>query len=175
MRKAVWVVLTGLALAGSRAQAQDVTYDYDKRADFTRLKTYAWGRNTGLNDELNAQRIVAAVDAQLAVKGLKPAEVGARPDIMVSYQVKFNTTKELSGFATGSGPFGWGGVRSGSARVNEITEGTLVVSIADAAGGAVVWRGSASKAVDAKADPEKREKNITKATEKLFRNYPYKA
>src|SRR4026209_2740972 len=151
MRKAVWVVLTGLALAGSRAEAQDVTYDYDKRADFTRLKTYARGRNTGISDELNQQRIVAAVDAQLALKGLKPAQAGTRPDVTVSYQVKFNTTREMSGFATGGGPFGWGGIRSGSARINETTEGTLVVNIAAAEGGAVVWRGTASKAVDAKA------------------------
>jgi len=35
-----------------------------------------------------------------------------------------------------------------------------------------MWRGTASKEVDAKASPEKRDKNINKAAEKLFRNYP---
>jgi hypothetical protein len=35
-----------------------------------------------------------------------------------------------------------------------------------------VWRGIATRDVDTKASPEKRDKNIARATEKLFRNYP---
>lgn len=36
----------------------------------------------------------------------------------------------------------------------------------------IVWRGVASKDVDVKADPEKRDKNMTKTAEKLFQRYP---
>lgn len=35
-----------------------------------------------------------------------------------------------------------------------------------------VWRGVASKEVDTKASPEKRDKNVNKAAEKLLKNYP---
>jgi hypothetical protein len=35
-----------------------------------------------------------------------------------------------------------------------------------------VWRGTASKTLDPKAKPEKKQKNITKAVQKLLKNYP---
>jgi hypothetical protein len=36
----------------------------------------------------------------------------------------------------------------------------------------IVWRGTATKEVDANASPEKRERNIARAAEKLFKSYP---
>ena len=36
----------------------------------------------------------------------------------------------------------------------------------------LVWRGVASKTIDTKAKPEKQQKNLAKATNKLFKNYP---
>jgi hypothetical protein len=36
----------------------------------------------------------------------------------------------------------------------------------------LVWRGVASKALDPKASPEKRQKNLDKAVAKLMKNYP---
>jgi hypothetical protein len=38
----------------------------------------------------------------------------------------------------------------------------------------LVWRGVVSKSVDKKVKPEKRQQNITKAAEKLLKNYPPK-
>jgi len=38
----------------------------------------------------------------------------------------------------------------------------------------LVWRGVVTKTVDAKAKPDKRQKNITKSAEKLMKNYPPK-
>jgi hypothetical protein len=37
-----------------------------------------------------------------------------------------------------------------------------------------VWRGVASKTIDPEAKPEKQQKNLTKAVEKIFKNYPPK-
>jgi len=37
---------------------------------------------------------------------------------------------------------------------------------------ALVWRGVASKTLDAKAKPEKQQKNLAKALAKLLKNYP---
>jgi Domain of unknown function (DUF4136) len=37
---------------------------------------------------------------------------------------------------------------------------------------ALVWRGTATKTLDPKAKPEKQEKNLAKAMEKLFKNFP---
>jgi hypothetical protein len=36
----------------------------------------------------------------------------------------------------------------------------------------IVWRGIASKDIDVKASAEKREQNINRTAEKMFKNYP---
>jgi len=38
----------------------------------------------------------------------------------------------------------------------------------------LVWRGLASKTIDAKAKPDKQQKNLDKAVAKLMKNYPPK-
>jgi hypothetical protein len=71
---------------------------------------------------------------------------------------------------------GWGPIagRSGTARVQEITVGTLAIDIVDASTRSIVWRAMASKDIDPNARPDKRDRNIDKAAETLFRNYPPK-
>ena len=36
----------------------------------------------------------------------------------------------------------------------------------------LVWRGVASKTIDTKAKPDKRQKNLNKAAAKMLKNYP---
>jgi len=50
--------------------------------------------------------------------------------------------------------------------------GQLDVSIYDPAQKQLVWRGVATKTLDPKAKPEKKQKNITKAVQKLLKNFP---
>jgi hypothetical protein len=50
--------------------------------------------------------------------------------------------------------------------------GQLDLSMYDDAQKQLVWRGTASKTLDPKAKPEKKQKNITKAVQKLLKNYP---
>jgi hypothetical protein len=52
--------------------------------------------------------------------------------------------------------------------------GSLAFDMYDAAGKTLVWRGLASKQLDTKANPEKRQKNLDKGMAKLFKNYPPK-
>jgi hypothetical protein len=70
------------------------------------------------------------------------------------------------------GPFGLGGDRWGSARAQPVLVGTLVVDMADARTGALVWRSLASSDIKPTDKPDSRDKKIAKATEKMFRNYP---
>jgi hypothetical protein len=172
MRIAKYLLATGLALIGSGAAAQDVSYDYDKGADFSRLRTYAWVPGHSLKDELNHKRVVAAIDAELASKGLVRVEPGANPDMLVAYHATFDKDLRITAFSSGWGGYRFGGTRSGSATIDTILNGTLVVDIVEAKTGSIVWRGVASKEVDVKADPEKRDKNIRKAAEKLLKSYP---
>jgi Domain of unknown function (DUF4136) len=162
----------GLALMSSTAMAQDVSYDYDKAADFSRLKTYAWVPGTNLRDELNHKRIMDAVDAQLVRKGLTRVDSPNQADVLVSYHTAFGTELQINGYGTGWGPRYR---RTGSARVEEITIGTLAIVMMDGKSRDVLWRGITSKELDLDASPEKRDKNINKAAEKLFRKYPPQA
>ena len=50
--------------------------------------------------------------------------------------------------------------------------GQLDLAIYDSAQKELVWRGTASKTIDPSAKPEKNQKNINKAVEKLLKNYP---
>jgi hypothetical protein len=172
MRITTFVTAAGLAMAGTIALAQNVTYDFDRAADFSRFKTYAWVRGTNLSDPLNHNRVVRAVDAQLMAKGLAKAETSASPDVLVAYHASFDKDLQLTGFSSGFGGYRFGGTRSGSVRAEEILTGTLVVDLVEAKTKTIVWRGTASKDVDVNASPEKREKNINRTAEKLFKNYP---
>jgi hypothetical protein len=164
-----------LALTSSTAFAQDVTYDFDKSADFSQLHSYLWVRGTPVNDELNHKRIVEAIDQQLKSKGLEKVEASEGPDVYVAYHAAFSTDLEVKGFSSGWGGYRFGPARSGTARVEEILIGTLVVDIVDAKTGTILWRGVATKELDVKASPEKRDKNINRAAEKLLKNYPPQA
>jgi len=50
--------------------------------------------------------------------------------------------------------------------------GQLDLSMYDSAQKELVWRGVASKTLDPKAKPEKKQKNIIKAVQKLLKKYP---
>ena len=50
--------------------------------------------------------------------------------------------------------------------------GQLDLSMYDPKSKQLVWRGVASKTLDPKAKPEKKQKNITKAVTKLLKKYP---
>jgi hypothetical protein len=159
---------TAALLLSTTALAQDITYDYDKAADFAAVKTYAWTDGHNLKDELNHKRIVNAVDAQLSAKGLRKAEPGETPDVFVAYHAGVRQGDfQISG--TGGGPYR--PARWGTARVEQVTVGVLAVEIINPTGDAM-WRGVATKDLDPNASPEKREKNINKAAEKLFKKYP---
>ena len=166
------LIAAALALLTTTAAAQEVSYDFDKSADFSALQSYTWVRGTPVNDEFNHRRIVDAIDAQLATKGLHPVAGNRGPDVLVAYHAVFARDLEVHAMSSGWGGYRLAPSRTGSARVEEVVVGTLVVDVIDARTGATLWRGVVSREIDVKASPEKREKNIDRATEKLFKHYP---
>jgi hypothetical protein len=66
----IWAAL--LLFVSSGAFGQDVRYNFDKDADFSKFKTYEWVLIKGASqaDDLTDKQIKAAVDAQLTTKGL---------------------------------------------------------------------------------------------------------
>lgn len=174
MRLAAFVTAAWLTLLGTIALAQSVTYDYDRAANFSNYKTYAWTRGNELTEELTHAAVVRAIDAVLAAKGFARVDHSANPDVLVAYHASFDKSLEISGSTFGMGPFGLGGDRSGSARVQPVLVGTLVVDIADARTSAILWRSLATSDIRPGDKPESRDRKIAKATEKMFKNYPPK-
>jgi hypothetical protein len=149
--------------------------DYDRNADFSSYKTYAWfdPENPEISD-LNHRRILAAVDSNLAAKGLQKAD--SDPDLYVTYfgdedeQTVIDTNHY--GYGYGAGWY-WGGgmgMASSTSTVRSYTKGTLVVDMYDASKKELVWRGAISGTVS--DNPQTNEKNINKGFAKLFKQYP---
>lgn len=154
-----------LLIAGS-ALAQQVTVDYDKGTDFSKYKTFAWGKGTIADNPLVHQRIVAGIEGQLVMKGLRKVE--SNPDIIVIYHAATDTQVSVS--TMGGGPLGgwrWG---MGTAYVDKVPVGQLVVDIGDRSNKKFVWRGTASGTINSKQ--EKNEKALYTALTKMFQNFP---
>jgi len=173
MRIATFAATTAaVALVSTIVIAQSVSYDFDRAANFGKYKTYAWTRGTELADQLNHARVVRSIEGQLGAKGLTKAVPGAPADILVAYHTSFDKNLQINAYSSGFGGPRFGGLRTGTATTQEIVTGTLVVDMLDAATRSIVWRGLASGELDPKAKPEKRDRSINKAAEKLFKNYP---
>ena len=182
MKKLAFITVAFLLWGASAAVAQDVRYDFDKDKDFSRYKTYKWVPIKGADqpDELTARSIMSAIDAELATKGLTKTD-GDTADLYVGFQTAIGQEKEFTSYNTGWGyGGGWGGGWYGGGMSSTTTYGStstvyvgqLDVSMYDPAQKQLVWRGVASKTLDPKAKPEKKQKNITKAVAKLLKNFP---
>ncbi len=158
--------------------AQDVTYNFDQGANFSKFKTYKWvDLKGGVDlDQLLDQQVRAAFDAELAKKGLTKTDNDSA-DLYVGYQVALGQEKQVNSYTSGGAGWGYGarwggGMTTTTATTSTITTGTMLLDMYDQSAKQLVWRGKASKTLDAKAKPEKRQKNITKAATKMLKNYP---
>lgn len=165
------------------AFAQDVRYNFDKNADFSKFKTYKWVtlKDAQKVNDLVDKQIIDAVDAELATKGLtKVTEDSA--NLYIGYQAGIGQEKQFTSYSSdwGYGP-GWygggwygGGPSMGTTtgQTSTIYIGQLALDMYDSANKDLAWRGIASKTIDPKAKPEKQQKNLAKAVKKLLKNYP---
>ncbi|HEY7351148.1 MAG TPA: DUF4136 domain-containing protein [Terriglobales bacterium] len=181
MKKLVFAVTTLLLLVASSAVAQDVRYDFDKDKDFSKYKTYKWVpiKDAQQPDELTMNKITAAVDAELAKKGLTKTD-SEDADLYIGCQTAIGQEKQFTSYNTGwgygpgwgGGWYGGGGSTTTYGSTSTVYVGQLDLSMYDRTAKQMVWRGNASKTLDPKAKPEKKEKNITKAVEKLLKKFP---
>ena len=155
-----------LLVLASGAWAQKVNVDFDKGTDFSKYKTYSWATGTPAQNPMMHQRIVAGIDAQLAAKGFRKVE--SNPDIVVVYHAATDTQVSVSTW--GGGPLGGFRFGTGTATVNKVPVGQLMVDIGDVQAKKFVWRGTASRTLSSKQ--EKNEKYLNTALTKMFQNFP---
>ena len=156
-----------LGLLVGSAAAQSLQSDFDRTFQFSNLKTFSFAvQRRGATDPLSADslndgRIRTGLESQLIANGFRMETDKA--DFVIAYYVK--TKNKLSVQDYGYGPPRWFGGRG--IRVNQDTEGTLMVDFIDARTIHVVWRGRAVGTLDMKGV----DKKISKSTEKLIKQF----
>ena len=176
-------MLLPLSLFAICGFAQDVRYNFASGTDFAKYKTYKWVqiKDAQSPDQIVDSQIKSVIDEQLASKGLTKTE-DETADLYVGYQVAVDKEKQWDSYSMGGGPgWGWGGGYRGygaygggttTTTSSTLYVGTLGLDFYDRAAKQLVWRGRATKTIDPKAKPEKREKNLGKAVAKLLKKYP---
>jgi len=178
-----WVAPVFLLLAGM-ASAQDVRFNYDKSANFTKYKTYKWVEiKTSDKDQMVDSQIKSTIDAELATKGLSKSESDA-VDLYVGYQIAISTEKQVNSFSSDFGyGGGWGaygrgyggmGSSTSTSTTSTLYVGSLQLDFYDVTSKQAVFRAVGTKTLDTKAKPEKRQKNLAKAVKKMLKDYPPK-
>jgi hypothetical protein len=154
-----------LAVTATAAYAQKVTTDSDPSAAFATYRSYAWTAGTPTPNAVTEPRIQAAVDRQLAGKGLK--KVDGNPDLVVAAHL---VSQEYRGIiANGFGPWGHsGGFNSTDSQT--YVKGTLIVDLYEAGTKKMVWRGVAIDS--ALHTPWRTTAKIDRALAKMFTRYP---
>lgn len=156
-----------LLLIASNAFGQKVTTQSAPNVNWSQYKTFAWGQNESpAPNPLTNQYIISAIESQLTAKGWTKVE--SNPDVLVIYNATTDTQKQLNWSSMG----GWGrfGGGMGSAQVDNITQGQLVVDLADPKAKQFLWRGTGNDTVN--GNPDKLQKQISKALTKMFQKFP---
>jgi Domain of unknown function (DUF4136) len=183
MKRFLLLLAATTLLVVSAASSQDVRYNFDKSADFSKFKTYKWVnlKDAKKPNDIVDKQIVAAVDSELATKGLSKVD-GDTADLYIGYQAGIGQEKEFTSYNTdwgyGGGWYrgGWyggaGGMSTTTGQTSTIYVGQLALDMYDSTNHDLAWRGVVSKTLDPKAKPDKQEKNLKKAIAKLLKNYP---
>ena len=167
------VVMFAAALSVS---AQKVRVGANPAIDLSKYKTYTWsGANVGPNPVIN-QTIIAAVDEQLAAKGLKKVETDAELTLSALVWTESDMHVSNPSWAPALNSISTG-VAVG-AQSWPVTKGTLVIDMSDTKSKDGVWRGTATDTMkhaptgNRAKDAKNVEKPIRKAVEKMFKQFP---
>jgi len=161
-----------LAIAGGAwaCSTVEVSTDYDSAANFSQYKTFAF-LPMGKIDSITAGRVETAITRALQAKGLQRAT--GEGDLKISVRGRMSHQKVIT--SVGWGGYGWwrgwrGGM--GTTTVQNVPIGTLLVDLVDARADKLVWRGTATRALDASSTGAQKQEELDRAMAKLFAAYP---
>ena len=171
------IVFVVLFVSAVTVSAQSVKVTSDRSVDVAKYKTYAWALPMPPANPMVIRTIVESIEQAMAAKGLRKVETDPElfiafwsttaSDLHVAFPSSKNPTSPSLANAMPAGSLSW-----------PVTEGTLVVSISDAATKNGVWRATASQTLEygpsgnPSRDAERVEKPIRKAVAKMFKKYP---
>jgi hypothetical protein len=184
MNSRVQQIALGLSmLVAAGCAGRQVTTDYSPATRFSQFRTFALvSPPDSASQQLLDQRVRNAVQAQLAGKGLTPADRQSA-DLYVGYGMIDKTHREVYSYRDGwgwGGGWGWRYYRWGVAwpmagyrQIDTYTDGTVVVNLIDAKTKQVVWEGEVAGVVSLPvANPVRATQQVDGAVAKLFAKYP---
>lgn len=159
----------------------DVQFDYDQKTDFSQLQAYDWlptPEGANIND-ISVERVKKAVNAELKAKGFQLSS--QNPDFMIAEHMGAEEKVQINNWGYTYGPYDgywgghWGRGGSGASRgVSEYRyeEGTLILDFVDTETNKLIWRGAAKAEIDRVNTPEKKDKLVAEAVQKILANFP---
>jgi len=171
-----------LALLASACTTTHGRFDFDAQASFASYRNYAF-IHPGVPDEgvptpsadvadsqLNQRRVQAAIERELAAKGLEPAPEQSA-DLLVAFNISSRQASRTEFYPSGMAhgwPYGWWYDHWDTVYTRIYTEGVVIVDLVDAKSRQLVWRGWT-------ADPLPRSgygRVIDHAIAQVMKNYP---
>lgn len=158
-----------------------VAADYDKNANFSTYKTFAFFK-TGIDkaeiSDLDKRRILRAIETEMLAKGFIKSE---NPDILVSLFTKSNQRVDVYNNSWGYGTWGWGGWGPwgggfgpswgwNQPNVSTRTEGVLFIDLIDASKKELIWQGMGTGYLTQNMD--KKDARIQEFVSKIMEKYP---
>lgn len=151
----------------------NVASDYDKEANFTEYKTFAFYK-TGIDkaeiSDLDKRRILRAIESELLIKGFTKSET---PDLLVSIFTKSREKVNIQesgyypyGYGWGWSPYYWGSYNT----VTTSTEGVLYIDLIDANKKELVWQGVGTGYLS--QNMNKKEERIKEFVAAIMEKYP---
>ena len=163
-----------LLLIVSSCTTVRVAADYDKNANFGNYESFAFfkpGIDKAEVSDLDKKRILRAIDAELALKGMRKND---KPDILVSIFTKERQRVDVYnnnfGFGWGWNPWWYGGF--GGNTVSQSTEGSLYIDLIDAKTNELVWQGLGTARLITHCSVEKKEERIREIVKEIVAQYP---
>ncbi|XXF77454.1 DUF4136 domain-containing protein [Myxococcaceae bacterium GXIMD 01537] len=184
-----FLLLALLTLAACAGIETKTDYNPDAVGKLDGYRTYNWlptpqGGDPRVYNSLTAQRVQAAVDQELQSRGYQ--KVDRDPNFRIGWHGAIDQKLDVQTVDLAYGyswdpwysPF-YPGVAVGGAGVpetyvNEYEVGTLVLDIVDGPTNKLEWRGSAQAQLSENPSPEKSQKRIQEAVDKLLADFPPK-
>jgi hypothetical protein len=168
-------LLVGLAFAAK------IKSDFDKTADFSQYKTYAWGENSKPNRPGAEIVLISAINHELQTLGLHLVDP-EQADLIVRYQaagdadLNFSAAVDPTYAAFGGVPLPGGTVwTSGITAPSSgrfVRKGALIIDMFDRQQHKLVWSAMATDTVNDKI--EKAITQVSKTIADMFARYPAK-
>lgn len=176
-------MIVALTIAG-QVNAQKVTVDSDKNADFSNYKSLTFlGWQEGsekLMNDLDKERMrnafVDEFKSRSMEKGGEDADLAITLYLVLEQKTSTTAYTNYYGGGGGYGRYGRGGWGWGNGYSNttysesDYVKGTLVMDIYDNTTKKLIWQAVASGTV--KENPKKREKSIPKTVAKIMKKFP---